>query len=350
MTPSLRFPILFAAFAFSAAFACADATDYFSWGNVCSPERDTRWGVTYGSIESVNGSVHETTRPYYTAVGRDADQALREHYSLSDFNINGGITTLGVKYDRHFEWFGLHWNLAGFKMETSARAKRNYYISTYDEIHYGGKSYDHMMIPGGSNFDAEFIGASTDLTFDFTPFTISWTEWSRLAPFIEVGLVAVVGQYEIDAGPARGTTVYQNPPVTFAIGGNAKSLIGVGAPQIGIGAEYTLGWDDGLQWINRLGLDIFKYDGSTDVLTSSQHRSKHADITLATVTWDSNVYIPLESLRAIVVGMRLQFMDFDGSITSDAKDNETIIARRERFNKDIDFDMLSVLFTVGFTY
>ncbi len=60
--------------------------------------------------------------------------------------------------------------------------------------------------------------------------------------------------------------------------------------------------------------------------------------------------IPLESLRAIAIGMRLQFMDFDGSITSDAKDDATIISRRERFNKDINFDMLSLMFTFGFTY
>ena len=335
---------------FFSGTARADETELFTWGNIAKPERDARWSITYGSIPTMNGSVHETTRPYYTAVGRDADQAVREHYSLSDFNIDGGFKTFGAKFDKHYEWFNMHWNLSIFQMDTTAKAKRDYYLSTSDDIHYGGHSYDHMMIPAGHTFDAEFSGFATDFIFDFTPCTISWIDWNRLAPFVEVGLTAVVVQYEIDAGPSRGTTVYQNPPVTFAICGNDDSLIGVGAPLIGFGAEHTLGWDDGLQWVNRMGIDLFHYSGKTDLLTSSSHRSKHADLDLMTFTWDSTVLIPLESLRAIAVGMRLQFMDFSGSIESDAKDTETIISRRERFNKDVDFDMLSVMFTLGFTY
>lgn len=345
-----RLSPLLAVLAFLPCIVRADATDFFSWGNVCTEERNARWAATYGSIPSISGDVHEKTRPYYTAVGRDADQSVRENYSLADFNIDGGFKTYGVKFDKDYEWFGLHWNMSVFRMSTSAKAKRDYYLTISDNIKYNGHSYDHLMIPGGSRFDAKFSGFVTDLTFDFTPCTISWEEWNRLAPFVEVGLVAVIGQYDIHAGKPHGTVVYQNPPETFVVGGSTKSLLGVGAPQFGFGAEHTLGWDDGLQWINRLGIDIFKYDGRTDVLTSSQHRKKHADLSFATVTWDSTVMIPLESLRAIEVGMRIQFMDFDGSITSDAKDNETIISRRERFNKDFNFDLLSMMFFVGFTY
>ena len=336
--------------AFLSGIAMADDIDFFSWGKVRTEERNARWAATYGSIPSISGDVHEKTRPYYTAVGRDADQAVRENYSLADFNIDGGFKTFGVKFDKDYEFFGLHWNMAIFQMSTSAKAKRDYYLTISDKIDYGGHSYDHLMIPGGSEFDAKFSGFVSDLTFDFTPCTIAWEEWSRLSPFVEVGLIAVVGQYDIEAGHPHGTTVYQNPPETFVVGGHTKSLLGIGAPEIGFGAEHTLGWDDGLQWINRLAIDLFRYDGRTDLLTSSQHRKKHADLNFATVTWDSTVMIPLENLRAIAVGFRLQFMDFDGSITSDAKDNETIIARRERFNKDFNFDMLSFMLTLGFTY
>ncbi|MGI6496468.1 MAG: hypothetical protein ACOX5G_10365 [Kiritimatiellia bacterium] len=328
----------------------AGADDFFSWGNVCTEQRDARWSFTYGMVADMNGDVTETTRPYYDAVGRSADNALAERYSLADFDIDSGYSLFGVQFDKHYRFFSFHGSLSLLDLSTSTTAKRHYYLSVYDDIDYGGQTYDHLMIRDGQPFDAEFFGGILGLSFDFTPFTLSFAEWARIAPFVDIGLMGIVGQYEIDAGNPVGTTVYQNPPVDFVVGGHAESLIGIGAPQVGFGGEFTLGWDDGLQWVNRVGFDFFAYDGDTDLLTSSKHRSKRADVTLTTLTWESTVLIPLESLRALSVGLRIQAMEFDGSITSDAKDTKTVIARRERFNKDIAFDMATVLLTAGFTF
>jgi hypothetical protein len=50
------------------------------------------------------------------------------------------------------------------------------------------------------------------------------------------------------------------------------------------------------------------------------------------------------------VGGRIQFASLDGSITSEAKDAETILAQRERFDKDVDFQLASAALLVGLSF
>ena len=230
------------------------------------------------------------------------------------------------------------------------RHESAYYIGIGEDISYGGHKYDHMKIPAGSKFSAEFRGVFTDLIGSFTPFTLQLGEETWLAPSLDLGLVAILGQYEVDAGRARGTAVYQNPPVDFVVGGSADSFIGVPAPRIGAGAELRVGPDDWVQWVFRAGFGYFAYDGGTGVFARGGSREKNIDISMLTLAFEAEVLLPMDDFSCFSVGARLEYLHLDGSVASKEKSDAEIIAARERFDKSFDFKSWSAILYVGVAY
>lgn len=332
----------------SAAYAQA----VWDWGNSRSDNRDKQWRGSIGAILSLDGKVDETFRAFYAATGQDHKQSLAESYDFDDFNIKCPYTTFGLHYDRQWKFFDYRWNLSLFKMSTTATAKRDYYMGVGDEIGYKGKNYDHLMIPDGSEFSLDFLGFMTDFTFGFTPMTFYYgeAEDACFTPSLDLGLVFFGGMYEIDAGEARGTTVYQNPPVDFVIGGKSRSFIGAGAPKIGLGGTLIYGKEDESQWITQASIGYFAYEGSTKLFTKSTDREKELDIKFLTLSAETGYRMPFDDGTAITFGAGIQFMSIDGEIRSKEKEIEKIVQARERFDKSAEMTMLTVNFFVGYSF
>ena len=172
----------------------------------------------------------------------------------------------------------------------------------------------------------------------------------RLTPSLDLGLVLFAGQFKIDDGSPRGSTVYQNPPVDFVIGGSSDMFIGGGAPKIGVGATFVKGLDGDPQWISHVDLGYFSYDGSTKPFTSSGHREKELDISMFSIGAETGFVLPLSDSLALTGGLRLQFLSLEGEIRSKQKDTAKIIAARERFDKSVDFSMTTAMVYLGLTY
>lgn len=320
------------------------------WGSQRSFARDSRWTISVGAVVNLEGTVDELTRPYYTASGQHHKQSLAESYSLKDFGVDDAYPMFGLGYAKRWDYFAFKWNLSALIVSSDAVALRDYYLGIGKAIRINGQPYDHLMIPEGQAFSMDFTGLMTDLTFSFTPFSISFGESFRLTPSIDIGLVGLGGFYDIDAGEPKGTTVYQNPPVDFVIGGQSKSAIGIAAPQIGCGLELRVGADDALQWVTSLGVAVFVYDGRTDLFTSADHRKKNADVTFLSATAETGLLFPLSEGRAFMIGGRVQYISFDGDITSSAASEEEILRDRERFDKRVDFEVITAMLTIGFCY
>lgn len=341
--------IVFAAAALaSGAFAQAE----WDWRNATPESRDSQWRLYYGSIFSLSGNVDETFRAYYAATGQDSKQALAESYDLKEFNVKAPYDTIGFHYDKAGKWWSFKWDMLFFEIDSDAVAKRNYYIGVGDDINYGGHKYDHMMIAKGDEFSIDIVGAMTDFIFSFTPFTFFYggNDSMRLTPSIDIGLTLVGGKYEIDDGDARGTTVYQNPPIDFVIGGKSSTLVGAGAPKVGLGGTFTVGQDGHTQWITHADVGYFAYDGSTKPFTSSGHREKNLDLSVLSVNAETGFSFSLSDGVALTTGIRLQFLDISGEIKSKHKDAEKIIAARERFDKKADLTMTMAMLYVGLAY
>lgn len=330
------------------AFAQAE----FDWGSQRPEERDHEWRFYLGGIMSLSGGVDETFRAFYAATGQDYKQSLAESYDLGDFGVSCPYFTWGVEYERDWEWWAFKWDLTVLNLSASARAKRNYYMGVGKDISYGGRKYDHLMIPSGRNFSIDLTGAMSDLMFSFTPFTFFYGggDDCKLTPSLDLGLVLFGGQLDIDAGRSTGTTVYQNPPVDFVIGGKSSSFLAIGAPKIGLGADFRLGPDDDFQWVFHGDLGYFAYNGSTKLFTSASHREKNIDVSYLSFTGEAGMNIPLENGSALSCGLRLQIVAIDAEIKSKAKDQAAVIAARERFDKAADFTMTTLMFYVGYAY
>ena len=337
-----------AVFAMTAFLTSAEVE--WDWGSAPSEVRDHSWRINAGSILSIDGTVDETFRSYYKATGQNDKQSLAESYSLDDFDVKGPYGMLGFQYDRQWNFFAFKWEMMFFKMSSDAVASRNYYVGVGDDVSYGGRDYDHMVIPEGSDFSIDIFGAMTDFMFSFTPFTFHYGDYVSLTPSIDAGLMLLGGRYEIDAGAPRGTTVYQNPPVDFVIGGDSASIVGAGAPEIGLGATLRVGSEDMVQWVTHASIGYFSYSGSTKPFTSASHREKDLDVKYLSLMVETGWRFPLRSGCAISLGGQLRMITLDGSIKSKYTDDEDVIRARERFDKDIDLDMVTALVFLGFEY
>ncbi len=347
-----RVALAFAALASAALFpSSASAEVTWDWGNQIVDDRNSQWEFSLGSILRVNGSVKETFRAYYAATGQNEKQSLAESYDLDDFGIDGPYGTWGIHYSHQWNYWDFHWDTIIWSLSSGTSAKRNYYLGVGDSISYRGKKYDHLKIPGGSDFSIDFDGALSEALFSFTPFTFEYEEdYMRLIPSVDIGLALVGGQYEIDAGAPRGTAVYQNPPVDFVVGGKSSSFIGAGAPMIGLGAEFRVGYDDYIQWISRANLGYFSYSGSTKAFTFSSHREKDLDLDFLSLTLGTEVILPMTAKTCLTLGGRIQYIDISAEIKSKEKSAAEIAAAHERFDKSADFDILFAQLYVGITF
>ena len=329
--------------------ATAEA-DLLSAGRTVPDNRNAKWTFSLGALSDPKGTVKETFRAYYKATGQDSKQALAESYDLKDFGVDGSYPTFGLHYDGQWKYFGFRWDLLYLSLDADAKARRDYYLGLGDEISYGGRDYDHLMIPAGSPFSIEFDGVWTTLEGAFTPFTLDFAETVRLSPEIDFGLVLVGGEYKVDAGRPRGMTVYQNPPVDFVVGGSSSSLIGAGAPKIGAGLELRVGPDDWIQWVTRAGAGFFSFSGSTKPFTSSSHREKDLDLDYFSLSLDTSLVLPMDDATCFTVGLRVEYLDLDAEIKSKDRDAAAVIAARERFDKSADLEAVSAMVYAGVTF
>ena len=333
------------------AASAASAFDVqLEWGHPLPEDRDASWAISYGSLVDLSGHIDETFRAYYKATGQNWKQSPAESYSLSDFGVDGPYSTIGLHYEKQWTFWAFRWDLVRLALDASANARRDYYLGVGDDIKYGGKSYDHLKIPKGSRFEIDFDGFLTSGLFAFTPFTLWIDEELSFTPEVDAGLVLVLGEYDIDAGKPRGTAVYQNPPVDFVVGGASESLVGAGAPMIGLGGELRLGPEDWIQWVFRANLGYFSYSGSTKPFTSSKHRAKDIDLDYFSLAFDASVLLPMTEKTCLELGARLQYADLSAEIKSKEKDAAAVVAARERFDKKADFDAVSVLFYAGISF
>ncbi len=338
-----------APFAAAAAVFAALVGDASAWGVTTAPDRDKAWSFSLGQIVDVSGRVDETFRAFYKATGQDWKQSLAESYDLKDFGVDAPYTTFGLHYRRDWRYFAFRWDLSVFSLSADAKARRDYYIGLGDDVRYGGRKYDHMKIPSGSSFSVDFRGGLMDGVISFTPVELAFSDTFSVVPSLDLGLAVFGGEWEIDAGEARGTATYQNPPVDFVVGGSSSSLVGAGAPMLGAGLEFRVGRSDWVQWVTRLNAGFFKYDGSTKFFTGSG-REKDLELDYASVGVETRVELPMTETTCLELGGRLRFMTLDAEIRSKERDTAAIVAARERFDKSADLDLVMAELFVGVSF
>lgn len=342
---------LFARAAATALLALAPlaARAQFEWGGVLAEGREQNLRFTLGTIPEFEGMVTETTRRLYDVTGRPGSQSDAESYGTSDFNMDGPYGTLGISFDSAWKFFRLQIDSSFLNPETKTTARRDYYLSVGDEIQFNGKKYDNLMIPEGTEFEASLMGNLTEITFQFVPFGVLLADLVAVNPSLGLGVLLFGGQYDIDAGSPSGVKTYQNPPEDFAVGGSSGGFVGLGAPQWGPGIEIRVGGPDGVVFDFEAQYLFSQYDGSTAWLTTADHRDKNLDFEHRNLRLRAQFEFPTGDL-ALSVGLVAQFVETEGSVTTISTDPDEILALRERFDKNFNLTVNSLLLTVGFAF
>jgi hypothetical protein len=324
----------------------------FVSGREVSETRDVKLRGIVGTVSEMSGFVQETTRAFYDASDQQFKQDLAERFDFNDFNVDGGYATVGVGWERIWKYFTLQIDLLFMNPETDAVARRNYYIDV-DDVSFNGRSFGNIKIPEGTPFSVDIFATLTEVNALYTPFTFKPSDSFQFTPWIGLGLFLFLGQYDIDAGPATGVTQYQFPLEDFVVGGSAEGYLGAGLPELGIGGEVVLGDTSGKDSA-RLSLQghvgVLQYDGGTGYFTTSDHREKDVDIDHVHSWVQVALEIPLKSGRTMSFGGKYDVISSDAEITSEPGTIEEIIARRERFDKQIEFEMTTATGFVGITF
>jgi len=321
----------------------------FVAGRDVEEKRDFRIRGVIGSIIEMEGFVQETTRAFYDATDQEFKQDLAERFDLNDFNIDGGFATVGLSTETIWTYFTLQFDLLAMNPETDTVARRNYYIDV-DDVSFNGRSFENMQIPEGTRIKADLAGALVELNGLYTPFTFEPNDSVLFTPWVGLGLFLFFGAYDIDAGPPQGVIQYQFPPEDFVVGGSADGFIGGGMPELGLGGELILGRKEEMNLIIQGHVGFFSYDGSTRYVTTSEHRDKDADIDHLRARVQVSAEFPLESGRVITLGGQFETIDSEATIESEPGTEDEIIARRERFDKEIEFKMTTGTAFVGLTF
>ncbi len=322
----------------------------FRAGRELADERDFSLRITAGQISDFQVMVQETSRRLYDVTGEPWKQDRANAFDLNDFNIRDSHSTIGISMEKGWKYFTLQFDASYVKISSTAEARRNYYLSVGRAINYQGAEYDHLKIEEGAPFSLDVNGGTLETRLLLTPFTFHPFNSLQLTPFLETGLFGFVGYYDLDAGETTGVTQYQNPPVNFAVGGHSRGGLGMGIPQYGGGAELRIGQPRGVNLVLQGHYTLCNFRGSSSWLTGSSHREKRADIDHRNTRVRLLLEIPVRYIQTLTVGVQYQQVESEGSITSRATDPEEIIALRERFDKNAEFRMKSVMAFTGISF
>jgi len=295
-------------------------------------------GIQAGAITEFNAVVQETTRKLYDVMGEEWKQDRANEFNQDDFNISGTHPVIGLGLQRSGRFLTFLLDANYFSISSDAEARRDYYLSV-ESVIYNGVEYDHMVIPEGREFSFDVNGAALEMRFQVTPLTFQPVRGWRIVPFLDAGIFGFAGRYKVDAGESEGVIQYQNPIENFVVGGAVSGISGLGLPEYGGGLEMRIGQPESPQLVFHGHYVMCRYSGSTSFLTSASHRDKNLDINHRNLRLRLYGEFPLRHGRSWFLGGQFQHIRSDGLVESPSADPEVIIARRERFDKEITFRM-----------
>lgn len=318
-------------------------------GRYLPPDRETfRIGLAAGSAFGLDGEVKETTRPYYESLGIPG--APPEDYSWDELGFDDSFPVYGLNMEKMWPYVTLQGRLFRGAPELNGTADRDYYIGVED-IAYGGRDYEYMKIPAGTDYSGDIDAWSMSLGLRITPVSFGNDDYIvEFTPWIHLGLFAFYGDYTIDAGPATGVVQYESPPRDYVVGGRGTGMSGIVMPELGLGGEFRIYVTEGATLIAQGNAGILKFDGNTGDFGISSRNEKDLEIDYLTLSARLMLELALNPSLNMLFGVEIQSWTADAESRATAKTEEEILALREKFDKDIRFEMNTVMAFVGFSF
>lgn len=321
-------------------------------GRVFDPEQRWRLSATIGEVSNIDGFVQETTRRLFEVTGTVSPDNS-EAYSFGELGIDSSDTTFGISLQHLWKYVTLEFNGSVMRTEAQGIATRDFFIGV-QQIRFDGQDYEYQVILEGTAYDATLDAALIGVRTSFTPVTINPHGAVQLVPWIHLGLFGFTGDFEVDAGPARGIQQYELPVRDYVENGRGKGDVTAFVPEIGIGGElrFVLGERKGRRSTLALeaGYSIFEFKGSTSDLGISARNDKDLDVDYTSVNLGLFLEWPWTSGTNFVIGAELRDIEADALAEAKERSLEQTLLLREKFDKDISLEVTTVNVLLGFRW
>ncbi|MCF7837467.1 MAG: hypothetical protein K9N49_02460 [Candidatus Marinimicrobia bacterium] len=301
-----------------------------------------RVGVAVGQMAKLSGIVDETKRAYSDYEERREEYAHRlETYSLEEFGLDKDTPIYGLRLQCTGRYFELAVGLDHLSPEATAVARRDYYLGV-DKVQFEGQTYDYLLIPEGQTFDSELDAMLLDVRLRFTPFSLTIPKVLRLSPWLYAGLLGFYGQYEIDAGPATGITIYEAAEYEYVIGGRGTGSASGALPSVGLGGECVLLLGRGRHGPAELTLygewGLLRYDGRTSSLGFSARNEKDLDLDYTEWRLGARCDLPLNERLGFFVALEYRLIEAEATLEAQERPPEDQAVRLEKYDKAVDLE------------
>lgn len=323
------------------------------WGRDLADRPSAIIGGTIGNLVSLEGSVRETSRPFYDITEPEKNIQFAESYTLEELGFDGGYSTFGLTFEKAWRFFTFQGHFIYLNPSVSSQAIRDYYIGV-EEVTFAGKEYDYLTIPKGTPFQADLEGGLLGMRGLVTPISLTLGPSLEITPSLCLGLQTFFSVFEIDAGPAQGVMLYEIPPREYVICGRGKGWNALALPELGISGE--------LRWKGRQGrtrgpelalqgyVATLDFAGSTEDFGISSRNEKVLDVGYE--HYEARVLVGLPAFRSadLILGAAFEQMEARAQALAKERSEEEIRARREKFNKDIRLDFSTVSVILGLRF
>ena len=325
------------------------------WGRDVDPERSFSLYLTAGQVTSLDGTVEETKRAYTDEIGAEQDYGhFLQSYSLKELGFDSSYALFGISLEKQWSLFTFRLDGSYMNPTASGVAEDEPYALGVNKVEYNGNSYDYMLIPQGGAYSADIQGGIVNLQLDFTPICLKLGENTTLTPWLHAGIVALGGEYEIDAGPAQSVITYESYPYPYVVGGTGTGYWGGLLPEYGFGGEVkiTLGSRKGSPIDLRLQgtFSMLEFNGSTASLGLDTRNDKNIDLSYDSLELRAFLDVPLSEKTDIVLGVTYRTYDAETTVEAQDKTAAEQAAAMEKYDKYGTFKLDSINVMVGLAF
>lgn len=308
-------------------------------------DRSLSLSATVGQITDIRGGVRETTRRLFEVTGEFDRIKGQEDYDFNELGLSESDVMYGLSLEKNWRYVSLRFDAARLTAEANGVAQRDYFIGV-DEIKFNGRTYEHQKLEGGEAYKATLDGYLANLAMDITPFTLNPRGIVQATPWMHVGVLGVVADFEVDAGPATGLQEYENPPRTYVVRGKGKGDQGAVSPELGVGGEVKIRFGARAALSLQGTYSIFDFSGNAGDLGVAR-ADKDLDLDYDSYELRTQLEIPLSTGTDLLIGAAYRSVTVEADSKARERSLEETLARREKFDKHIELELTMLTGFVG---
>ncbi len=305
-------------------------------------------GITAGSIFDLDGEVQETERPLFEFTD-DHSGAPPEDYSWDELGFDDNYFVLGIYAEKMWRYVTVHANAFYGNPSVSGTADRHYFIGV-EKVTFEGEDYEHMMIPEGQEYRGDIRAGKLELRTMITPVSYRTRRNIEFTPWIHISLFGFLGDYEIDAGPAQGVRQYERPPRDYVIGGKGTGTTGIIVPEFGLGGEVRFPTGASSHISLQAFYALLKVSGRTGDFGVTSRREKALDVDYHTFGVRGEFEYEVSDRLGLVAGVEFTHRTGDAEVRAKSRPEDEILELREKFDKDVSFQLSTLIGFLGLRF